>query len=190
MRTPILPTLLAVLLLALALPTAPASANGSDDRIIQDCQHSATGALGGTYSQAQLRHALNNLPGDVLEYSGCYDAIRQAMRATAGDDGDGGSGPGGGGGTGGIGGTGADGPGDGTPGGAGGAAPPATPHTGTEKPVQLAGTPVEPGALPALGQDAHDLPPALIVLLIALGVAALVPAALTIGRRVVAQRRA
>jgi hypothetical protein len=192
MRTPTIPpTPLAFLLLALALalPPAPAGANATDDRIIRDCQHSQTGALTGSYSKQELRHAKNNLPGDVLEYSGCFDAIRQALLASAGGDGGAdGSGPGGGG-TGGIGGPGGGGSTGGTTAGGGGG-PPATPHTGTEVPVRVAGTPVEPGALPAIGQDAHELPTPLVVLLILLGVAALVPAALTIGRRVVAQRRA
>jgi hypothetical protein len=56
--------------------------------------------------------------------------------------------------------------------------------------VDVGGTPIEPGALPSLGQDARELPGALVALLALLGLAALAPAALTIGRRVVARHRA
>ncbi len=192
MRRPTTPLPLLAVLLALAALPAAASANAMDDRIAKDCQTSATGALTGTYSKQQLRHAKNNLPGDVLEYSGCYDAIRQALLTPSG--GGSGDGPDGGGdfgasGSGGVGGTSGS-------GGAGGAvggdpnAPAPPPHTGTEAPVAIAGTTIEPGELPSIGQDANALPTPLVVLLVLLGLAALVPAALTIGRRVVARRRA
>lgn len=190
MRTPIvLLTLLACALVA--LPAAPARANAADDRIVQDCQHSATGALSGRYTQEQLQHARRNLPGDVLEYSGCYDAIRQALLAGAGAGAGGGSGDaggagglgGGGGGFGGPGSTGADGSGIGVPG-----APPAQPPAGAEKAINVAGTAVAPGALPEIGRDAHELPTSLLVLLALLGGAALAAAAMTIGRRVLTRR--
>lgn len=191
MRPPIpLPALLVALLL-LALSAAPAGANDADNTIIQDCQTSATGALTGSYTKAQLKHARRNLPGDVAEYSGCYDAIQQALLPSDGG-GSGGNGTGGGDGGSGLGGIGgsAEG-GTSAGGGAGSTAPPGPPHVGTEAPVKLAtGAPVEPGQLPSIGQDAHELPQPLIVLLALLGLAALVPAALTIGRRVVARRGA
>lgn len=181
-------------LLALALSPTPARANANDDRIVQDCQHSETGALTGAYPRAQLRHALRNLPGDVLEYSGCYDAIRQAMLASAaggrggGEDGGaggigGGSDTAGGGAVGGIGGSGGS---AGPPGGA----PAGQPHVGTRAPVELEGIDVQPGELPSIGQDAHELPTPLVALLALLGVAALVPGGLVIGRRVLDRRRA
>ena len=193
MRKPIA-TIVLVVCLLLALPAAHASANATDDRIVQDCQNSATGALSGSYTKSQLRHAKRNLPGDVAEYSGCYDAISQALLATAAENGGGGgdTGSGGGGGVGGVGGTGggtgAGATGDGA---AAGAAPSGPEHVGTEAPVELAGgTPVEPGALPSIGQDAHELPGPLVALLVLLAIAALASAATTIGRRVVARRRA
>lgn len=195
MRTTIrLPTLIVCILL-LALPATAARANGSDDSIVQDCQHSQSGALTGSYSKAQLRHALRNLASDVLEYSGCYDAIRQAMLASAGggDGGNGsGNGPGGGSGGTGAGGIGGGSDGSGGSGGTGTTAPVtnAQPPPGADRPVELAGTAIAPGALPELGRDAHKLPTPLLVLLVLLGVAALVSAGLTIGRRVVARRRA
>lgn len=189
-----LKTLIACLLLV-ALPAASARANASDDRIVQDCQHSDTGALSGSYPKAQLNHALHNLPGDVREYSGCYDAIRQALLASAsgtgGNGGDGGS-DGGGSGAGGFGGGGGDGGSNGGGGGtsATGVVPDAAPPAGAERPVEVAGTVVTPGALPEIGLDSHELPTPLLVLLVLLGATALVFATLTIGRRVVARRGA
>lgn len=193
MRTPkILITLLACALL-LALPAATAFANSADDRILHDCENSPTGALTGSYPKSQLNHALHNLPGDVSEYTGCHDAIQQALLASAGSGrggngatggGNGGTGGGGSGGTNAGGGTGAA--------GTGAAAPVqnAPPPAGAESPVKLAGAAIAPGTLPTIGKDSHQLPTALVVLLVLLGIAALVPAALTIGRRVVAARRA
>jgi hypothetical protein len=195
-----LKTLIACLLLLLALPAASARANGADDRIVQDCQHSVTGSLTGSYPKAQLNHALHNLPGDVREYSGCYDAIRQALLASAGaNGGNGGNGAGNGNGDGvdgaggGIGGGGgSNGAGGGAGGGAGapGAIPDAQPPAGAEQPVDVAGATIAPGTLPEIGLDSHKLPTPLLVLLILLAATALVVAALTIGRRVVARRRA
>jgi len=193
MRKPNILITLAASALLLALPAASARANGSDDRIVQDCQHSATGALTGTYTKAQLSHALHNLPGDVLEYSGCYDAINQALLATAARHGGSGGGGSGGGATsggalgGGAGGT----PGAGGSGVAGGSAtvPSAPPPPDAARPLRLAGASIAPGTLPVIGRDSHRLPPALVVLLALLGAAAATTAAMTIGRRVVAARR-
>ena len=173
----ILKQVLVACLLLLALP-ATAHANGSDDRIIHDCQNSATGALTGNYTKAQLNHALNNLPGDVQEYTGCYDAIRQELLASGGGGpngrtGTGGSGSGGlGGGAGGANGGGLGSAGGGT-GGAGtaGSIPDNPPPPDAAKPVQVAGATVAPGALPQIGKDAHRLPTALIVPLALLALA-------------------
>jgi hypothetical protein len=188
--------LFALLACLLALAAAPAAvhANATDNRIAAACEASDVEALNRDYSKTQLRHALRNLPSDVLEYSGCWDALRQALRAPAGGgaggDGDGGAaGSGGSAAGGGFGGTGG---GDAAGGAAGdGAGAPTPPsHTGTETPVAIAGTPVEPGELPSIGHDANALPDSLVALLVLLGLAALVPAALTIGRRVIARRGA
>jgi hypothetical protein len=196
MRTPTTLITLVATALLLALPTSAAWANAADDRIIADCQGSPTGALRGSYPQRQLRHALHNLPGDIREYTGCSDAIRQALLASVTrGDGNGGGGDGGdGSGTGGIGGT------SGASGGAGdlgapadaaaGPTPDAPPPPGADRPLKVAGAAVAPGTLPELGRDAHRLPTPLLVLLVLLGIAALAPAALTIGRRVVGHRRA
>jgi hypothetical protein len=192
MRTPTILTTLIACVLLLAVPASSAWANATDDRIIGDCQNSPTGALRGSYPQAQLNHALHNLPGDVREYTGCPDAISQALLASAGGGNGGGGSSGGGGGTGGGGTGGSSGSsGAGTPAADGTDAPPdAAPPAGADRPVDLAGVVVAPGALPEIGQDSHHLPTALLVMLVLLGVAALVSAALTIGRRVVGHRGA
>lgn len=197
MRTRSILTTLVAFLLALALTAAAAQANSSDDRIVQDCQHSATGALTGSYTKAQLNHALNHLPGDVQEYTGCYDAIRQALLSTSGGGGrNGGSGTGGGNGSGGLGGGPGGGAGGGANGLAGGGAPGASgpvpdnpPPPDAAQPLHVAGATVAPGALPQIGKDAHRLPTALLVPLALLALAALALGATTIGRRVVAARR-
>jgi hypothetical protein len=195
MRTPTVLSTLAACLLLLALPAASAYANAADNRIIEDCQTSATGALTGSYPKAQLNHALHNLPGDVREYTGCFDAIRQALLAGGGGGGGSGGGDTAGSGSGGAGGGGSFGAGSGGGPGTGGAGAPgetpnAPPPPGAEKPVEIAGTTVAPGALPVIGTDSHRLPTALLVLLVLLAGAALAGAALTIGHRVVARRRA
>lgn len=60
---------------ALALP-APAFASG--DQVIRDCVQD--GKLDHHYSNAELRHARNNLPADVDEYSDCRDVIAAAIK--------------------------------------------------------------------------------------------------------------
>ncbi|HET6448813.1 MAG TPA: hypothetical protein VFG31_06850 [Conexibacter sp.] len=182
----------------MALLAVPASAwaNPTDIRIIEDCQSSPTGALRGTYRQQQLNHALHHLPGDVREYSGCSDAIRQALLAGAGSGGGGGNdGSNAGGGGDGTSGGGANSGGFGSTDGAGstGASdgPADTPPPpGAEQPVKVARVTIAPGSLPQIGKDAHRLPTGVVVLLVLLGIGALVPAAMTIGRRVVGHRGA
>lgn len=190
MRSFTILTTLAACVLLLALPTGTAWANAADDRILTDCADSPNGALRGTYPPEQLRHALRNMPGDFREYTGCSDAIRQALLASVvrgGGNGTDGSG------TGGIGGTGGTSGGAGAPGaapGATGEVPSAPPPPGADRPVDVAGIRIAPGTLPEIGRDAHRLPTSLVVLLALLGVAALAPAALTIGRRVLDHRGA
>jgi len=193
MRIPTFLTTLIACVLLLAIPAATAWANATDDRIVSDCQNSPTGALRGSYSQQQLNHALHNLPSDINEYSGCSEAIAQAMQAGAGHDGGSGGGTDGtrsGGIGGGASGGGSGGTGDGGTGasGTGAPAPEAQPPAGAERPVDVAGAAIAPGALPEIGKDSHRLPTGLLVLLVLLGVAALVPATMTIGRRVAGRR--
>ncbi len=176
--------------LAALLTAVPAVADITDT-IVRDCSHSETGYLTGTYTRAQLKHALNNLPADAREYTGCHDQISQALRdaAAGGGSGSNGTNGDGGSGSGSIGG----GAGDGTNGGTGGGpipTAPATPHVGARQAVEIGGAPVQPGTIPAIGQDAHTLPTPLAIFLVLLGLGALVPTVTTLARRVIARRRA
>ncbi len=196
MRTTTIRTAILVLLLVCGLP-AVAAANASTDRIYTDCEHSASGNQTGSYTKAQLNTALENPPGDVSEYSGCYDAIKQALLAGKHSSNGGGNGsgaPGGGsagaGGGSQSGGTGADARAAGAGGTAGSSAPPTAHASGSKQPVQLAGSSVQPGVVPTLGKDSSALPTPLIVFLVLLGAGAVALGATEIGRRVLARRRA
>jgi hypothetical protein len=183
---PLIATLAAMLMAA-----EPAGAS-TTDAIARDCQHSTTGQLTGTYTKAQLRKALHNLPSDVLEYSDCYDQINQAL-LSGGSGGGSHNGSNDGNGSGGTTGDTSTTPGSGTTDGTSGgdtATPPATPHAGKQQPVEIGGAVVQPGAIPSIGQDAHTLPTPLLIFLVLLGLGALVPLATTIVRRVIARRRA
>jgi hypothetical protein len=194
MRTTAIRTAILVLLLACALPAA-ALASATSDRIYRDCEHSASGSLTGTYTKAQLRAALQNMPGDVAEYSGCSDAINQALLAGghrgSGSGGGNGSGNAGDGTAGGGFSAGGSGAGAATPagGGSAGANGPVAHASGSKAPVTLAGSPVQPGIVPSIGKDSSALPAPLIVLLVLLGAGALALGTTTLGRRVIARRR-
>ncbi len=70
---------IAILLAALAA-VLPATAGAvSSSTIYTDCSHSSTGLLIGTYPKSALKKALDSMPTDISEYSGCYDAIKQAL---------------------------------------------------------------------------------------------------------------
>jgi hypothetical protein len=188
------------ILVAVCVFPAVAGASATSDRIYSDCENSPTGNLTGSYGKGQLQSALDNLPSDISEYSGCYDAIRNALLSSGAHHGSG-NGKSGGGSTGGgtsggsasAGGTGSSGSSAQSRTAAG--APTATtavaaPHVGTKAPVQLAGASVNPGEIPALGAGGHTLPTSLVVFLALLGGGMLVGAATIIGRRVLARRRA
>jgi hypothetical protein len=67
---------------AVALATPTAGLTSRDDQtaqILLDCARSRTGLLQRTYSVRVLRIALRDLPGDVANYTGCPDAIRQQI---------------------------------------------------------------------------------------------------------------
>lgn len=211
-------TLLALLLLVVigAFAAAPAGAT-SVGTILDDCSNSPTGLLQGSYSKGDLRKAIKGVRGDVAEYTGCYDAITAELRrrAPATNDGDGRSDDGGGGSGGGDAGTGGSGSGgdgfdsgsaatdgriggDGTTGtgatggGATTAAPtaPTTQQPGSDEPVKLAGTAVVPGFGDTGEASSRALPTPLLVFLVLLAAGAVGVAASTIGRRVLARRRA
>lgn len=78
---------LALLLLAFLALALPASAVASSDKIFEDCQD---GRLDRSYSSADLREAIRDLPVDLDEYSNCREIIRSAQQGVLGP---GGSGP-------------------------------------------------------------------------------------------------
>jgi hypothetical protein len=63
---------------AVAVPTALAAGNA----VINDCQ--SNGKLTGSYTHAQLSHALAVMPATVKEYTNCFDVITQAQLASVG----------------------------------------------------------------------------------------------------------
>ena len=66
-----------VVLVALALVVVPApAAMASAEQVLRDCIRD--GKLDGTYSNAELRKARDNLPSDSDEYSGCSEVIAAA----------------------------------------------------------------------------------------------------------------
>jgi hypothetical protein len=69
----------AVLVVAL-LAAAPASARLS--KAVADCNSHTR--LTQTYTEGQLRTALNTMPADVKEYTNCYDVIQRALLADIG----------------------------------------------------------------------------------------------------------
>lgn len=75
--TRILKQLTLILAVAALLPATAALASGQDVR--QDC--SEDDSLDGKYTRAELQDALNNLGGDLDEYSNCRAAITAAMHA-------------------------------------------------------------------------------------------------------------
>jgi hypothetical protein len=68
-----------VVLVALALVVVPApAAMGSAQQVLRDCIRD--GKLDGTYSNAELRKARDNLPSDSDEYSDCSEVIAAAIK--------------------------------------------------------------------------------------------------------------
>jgi hypothetical protein len=82
MRIALLPLSLAVLALGLFATSASAS---KANAIIKDCSTSDTGLLKGSYSKADLRAARKLVRGDVAEYTGCMDAINDALSGGGGN---------------------------------------------------------------------------------------------------------
>jgi hypothetical protein len=146
------------------------TALGSAISVIRDC--SEDGVLNGKYSSSELERALDQLPSDLDEYTDCRAVIRRAQLGSAGgkhrsakpsavaDRVDAGS--------------------------------PATAGeegeiakaTGADEAVRIGGTGVRPGESGAFDSAGFgtDLPPLVLILLIALGVSTLAMTALT-GRR-------
>ena len=162
------PALIALLALLLAAPAA--SADGTRNKILRECQN---GTLTGDYTAREIRDARSNIPDDLDQYTDCRDVLTRALLSRAGGD----SGSGGGDAVtaGAVGGTGGGG------GGVGGTSAPLTPSTEADQqalqgaqqtgsaPLQVAGRPVTPGE----SAFRNDLPTTLLVLLALLAAAAL-----------------
>ncbi len=174
--------ILSGLILLLAAPTA--SAQGTREKILRECQD---GSITGNYTPEQLRDARKNIPTDIDEYSDCRDVLSRAALAGRA------SGGGGGGGT--------AAPGGVLPGGGGGSRAFASGDAETkdlEKALidapagaTVAGDKLVPGAS-GLAADAarHGIPTSLVTALILFGLCALAAAAPTVRRRVLARRQA
>lgn len=186
-RVPIVFVLLALLVLA---PAALAR-DRSDELLVDAC---ADEHVDGHYTQEDYRKALDKIPSDQDEYTGCRDVVRQAKLAAAASrrpnqGSSGGTGSAGGGGAGG-----------GTSGRGGSTAAPgrdplkdATPAE--RKAVAAAGKVAKPVELgdglvvrPGLASASATLPTSLIVALALLGAAALAAAGWLFYARVLARR--
>jgi hypothetical protein len=64
------------LIVAVLLLAVPATAIASGDDVIEDCADD--GELSRTYSQAEYKKALQDLPADLDEYTDCRATIRRA----------------------------------------------------------------------------------------------------------------
>jgi hypothetical protein len=170
-------SILAVALIALTVPAA-AQASGFD--VIRDCARD--GRLDGSYSNAELKEARDNLPSDLDEYSDCREVINGAI--TSGSDRGGGR-DGGGSGAGGSGGSGGSGPG-GEAERARDAAALDRLTDGRGKPeLNVAGTNVKPGdnGLFDLASAANGLPLPLLLALIAILLSAAGAGVVVLSRR-------
>jgi hypothetical protein len=176
--------LLLTLLAALALPAA-ASADP-----VSDC--AGDGDLDKRYSNSQLRKALDNIPGDLDEYSNCREVIKGAI--ASGSDkrndtsGDGSRGGGGGGSTGGGGGGESAISADEQQAGANDAAEldAITSDPDAKPDVNVGGEQLQPGAdgLFDLASASNSVPMPLLLALITLGVLALAGAMVALRDRV------
>jgi hypothetical protein len=162
-------TTLVAVLAVMAAAVSPA--HSSAISVIRDC--SEDGVLNGKYSASELERALDQLPSDLDEYTDCRSVIRRAQLGSAGgkhrkakpaavaDRVDAGAPP--------------------TTGEAGEIAK----ATGADEAVRIGGTGVRPGESGAPFDSAGfgtDLPPLVLILLIALGASTLAVATVT-GRR-------
>jgi hypothetical protein len=176
-----MPRILLVMVLTL-LVAAPAAMAGTRSDIIRDCNDD--GKLDGNYSPSEIRDARNNLPADIDQYTDCRDVLTRALGGTGDKSVGGGGGSGGG--------------------ESGGPSEPLTPSGpeeqaeldkaaigGGDAPVQVGDGTVVPGAA-GFASDAvrNTIPPALLAVLIMLGVAALAAAIPFVRRRVLARRLA
>lgn len=189
-----------IVLLALLAPAAPALARDrSDELLIDACRDEH---VDGTYTQAQYKKALEELPADADEYSACREVIQRARLAALSSGKKHGGGAGGGGSTGGGGGsTGSTGGGSsGSSGSRAGGDPLASATPAQKKavaragqsaqPVDVGGKLVQPGklGLGTLSGSGHTVPAPLIALIGLLAAGALAGGGWWLWSRVHARR--
>ncbi len=201
--------LLATLLLLLLLVPAGAAVarDRPQDLLIDACRDEK---VDGSYSQRTYRRALDQLPADSDQYTGCRDVINRARLAALSDrrsnqNSDGGSGGGGSSGSSGSGGGSSNGSGSGGGDSSGGGqsrnepAQPAGPTAAEQRavenatragaePVRIGGELLEPGAVRQVADSSRELPTPMIVLLAVLAVCALSAAGAAAWSRVHARR--
>jgi hypothetical protein len=193
--------LTALTILCLAVPAA-ASADSSVTKLLRDACRDEH--IDGTYTQAQYKKALDQLPTDSDEYTGCREVLQRGRLAALGAgkrrSGEGGSTGTGSGTAGGSGGSGGGPSGSSTPAPAANADPlaSATPEqrkslarvAKSAKPVDVGGELVQPGAL-GLGElsgAGRDVPTPLIALIGLLAATALGVGGWWLWSRVLARR--
>jgi hypothetical protein len=190
--------LTALMILCLAVP-ATASADDGVTKLLRDACRDEH--INGTYTQAQYKQALDQLPTDSDEYTGCREVLqrgRLAALAAGKNKGGGGGSTGGGGGTTGSSGGGSAGSSGASPTGNADPLASATPEQRkalaqvgkSTKPVDVGGQLVQPGAL-GLGElsgAGRSVPTPMIALICLLAAAALGVGGWWLWSRVLARR--
>ena len=194
--------LLATLSTLLSVPAGALAADRPRDLLIDACRDEK---VDGTYSQRTYRRALDQLPADSDQYTGCRDVINRARLAALSSRGGGGGGNADGGGssgstgTSGSSGSGGGGAGANRGGGTSRAAAPATPTDAERRavenatragaaPVRVGGELLQPGAVRQVADDGRDLPTPLILLLAVLAACTLAATGAATWSRVNARR--
>ena len=194
--------LTALIIACLAAPAAAAADSGATKLVIDACRDEH---IDGTYTQAQYKKALEQIPSDSDEYTACRDVLERGRLAALGNKHK--SGGGGGGGNAAGGGTGSSGgSGGGSSSGTSGASPapaadPLATATPAQKkalakagqsaqPVDIGGKLVKPGDLGvgALAGSGHSVPTTLTALIALLAASALAGGGWWLWSRVLARR--
>ena len=191
--------LTALIIACLAAPAAAAADSGATKLVIDACRDEH---IDGTYTQAQYKKALEQIPSDSDEYTACREVLERGRLAALGNKRKSGGGNAGGGGTGSSSGSGGGGSSSGTS----GASPaPAADPLATATPAQkkalakagqsaqavdIGGKLVKPGDLGvgALAGSGHSLPTTLAALIALLAASALAGGGWWLWSRVLARR--
>jgi hypothetical protein len=197
--------LTALIIACLAAPAPAVADSGATKLVIDACRDEH---IDGTYTQAQYKQALEQIPSDSDEYTACRDVLERGRLAALGNKRKSGGGAGGGNVGGGGGGTGSPGtsPGGGSSSSTSGTsqAPAADPlasatpaqHKALAKagqsaqPVDVGGKLVKPGDLGvgALAGSGHSVPTTLVALIALLAASALAGGGWWLWSRVLARR--